>query len=80
MVKNIQNYDVNRDGVGKKGVLKVTGPIAYTKSIVPILSLHKYSIYETQLYIGLIYNNISKSHNGLFSKKHYSKIDEPIVL
>ena len=80
VVKNIQNYDVNRDGVGKKGVLKVTGPIAYTKSIVPILSLHKYSIYETQLYIGLIYNNISKSHNGLFSKKHYSKIDEPIVL
>lgn len=80
VVKNIQNYDVDRDGVGKKGVLKVTGPIVYTKSIIPILSLYKYTIYETQLYIGLIYNNISKSHINSFSKKHYSKIDELIVL
>ena len=80
VVKNIQNYDVDRDGVGKKGVLKVTGPLVYTKSIIPILSLYKYTIYETQLYIGLIYNNISKSHINSFSKKHYSKIDEPIVL
>ena len=80
VVKNIQNYDVDRDGVGKKGVLKVTGPIVYTKSIIPILSLYKYTIYETQLYIGLIYNNISKSHINSFSKKHYSKIDEPIIL
>ena len=80
VIENIKNYDVNRDGVGKIGVLTVTGPIAYTRTIVPIMSLYKYTIYEAHKYIGLIYNNISKSHIGLYSKKHYSKIDEPVIL
>src|SRR5262249_50786919 len=30
---NIARYDLSRDGVGKMGVLRVTGPIAYTQAI-----------------------------------------------
>jgi len=80
VIKNILNYNINIDGTAKLGVLKVTGPIAYTKSILPILSENKHTIYEQPEHIGLIYNNISKTHVSLFTSKHYSKINEPIII
>ena len=81
IIKNILEYDIKKDGTGKQGVLKITGPIAYTRSIIPLLSDNKYTIYEMNDHIGLLYNNIDTlSHIGLFENKHYSKLDEPIVL
>lgn len=80
VIKNIDNYNIDIDGVGKPGVLKVTGPIAYTKSIVPIVDKYNCRIVELNDYIGLIYNNLQQSHKNLFSKAHYSKIKEPIIL
>jgi hypothetical protein len=81
VIKNIVNYNVNIDGAGKQGVLKVTGPIAYTKSILPIFLDYKHTFYDTNELIGLIYSNINnRTHSTLFSKKHYSKITEPIIL
>jgi mannosyltransferase OCH1-like enzyme len=78
VINNIENYDIKKDGTGKTGVLKVTGPIAYTNSIMQVKANH--TIHESNEYIGLIYNNISKSHESLFSKTHYSLIKEPIIL
>ena len=80
VIHNIENYDIERDGTGKSSVLKITGPISYTKSIESIRNDHNHRIYETNTYIGLIYKNISESHKGLFSKPHYSKLDEPVIL
>lgn len=80
VIHNIENYDLERDGTGKPSVLKITGPITYTKSIESIRNDHDHIVYETDVYIGLIYNNVSKSHTGLFSKKHYSKLDEPVII
>lgn len=81
VIKNIVNYDIKKYGVGKPGVLKVTGPIEYTKSILPILQDHKYTIYEMNDHIGLLYNNINKiSHVKLFVNKHYSELTQPIIL
>ena len=81
VINNILEYDIKKDGTGKPGVLKLTGPIAYTKSILPLLSHNKYTIYEMNDHIGLLYNNIDNlTHVGLFSNKHYSKLDEPIVI
>jgi hypothetical protein len=81
VIKNILNYDIKIDGTGKPGVLKITGPIAYTKSIIPIMEENKYTIYEHNEHIGLLYNNIDeRTHVSLFSKTHYSNLDEPIIL
>jgi len=80
VIKNIYEYDVQLHGVGKPGVLKVTGPVPYTKAIVPILKNHKHRLFETESDIGLVYNNIGQNHTSLFKNKHYSKIREPIVL
>ena len=34
---NIDNYSIEHHGVGKPGVLRTTGPIAYTKAITPLV-------------------------------------------
>ncbi len=80
VIKNINEYDVTLHGMDKQGVLMITGPIAYTKAIIPIISNHKNRIFETNEDIGLIYNNIKKDHTYLFKNKHYSKVREAIVL
>ena len=80
VIHNIEKYDIKRDGTGRWGVLYITGPIQYTKSIESIRKDYKHHIYDVDSYIGLVYRNISKSHTGLFSNKHYSKLDEAIIL
>jgi mannosyltransferase OCH1-like enzyme len=86
VLANIENYSPESMGVGKPGVLKVTGPIIYTKTISPIRYKYSHRLVEFDEYIGLVYNNLSSgfslqtSHIGLFSKPHYSKINEPIIL
>ena len=80
---NILNYDIKKDGVGRSGVLKVTGPIVYTQSIQPLLSHYNHKIYKTNDYSGLVYNNLYSnffnSHRMFFTKKHYSKLSTPII-
>jgi hypothetical protein len=68
-------------------VLKVTGPIAYTLAISPIRSNYTYRLTACEEILGLRYNNISSSniinpmsHVNMFSKTHYSKIKEPIII
>jgi mannosyltransferase OCH1-like enzyme len=84
VINNIDDYSIDKYGVGKQGVIRVTGPIAYTKAIKKEIQENKknlkYRIIYSSEYIGLIYNNLKKSHVNLFSKTHYSKINEPIIL
>lgn len=80
VMRNIDNYKQNEIGVGKPAVLRVTGPIAYTKAILPLLNKYSHRFIEINDNIGLTYNNIDKSHKSLFSKKHYSQIFEPVII
>ena len=91
VIDNISNYKIETDGIGKPGVLTVTGPLAYTKSILPILSKYNHTLYETNDMCGMIYNNLDinvmdifnfniSSHVNLFNKLHYSKLKDPIIL
>jgi hypothetical protein len=83
IIANIQGYRLFVDGVGKFGVLRVTGPIPYTMAILPIEAMYPcrrvdiendfgvvYSIYESQSKKG--------GHKKLF-KKHYSQLKVPVV-
>lgn len=80
VIRNIDNYTVDRFGTGKIGVLRVTGPIVYTNAISPILNNHNHRFIDLNEFAGLIYNNIQKSHVNLFNKTHYSKLSEPIII
>lgn len=80
VIDNINNYNYNRDGFGKAGVLKVTGPYVYSKSIIPIVNKYNYKLFSDHIYSGLVYNSTKTDHREIIGGTHYSKINEPIVL
>jgi mannosyltransferase OCH1-like enzyme len=81
VVLNIENYEVARDGVGKQ-LLHITGPVAYTLAIMPLLDLYAHRLVEGEAELGFVYN-FCDSANGTKHKQlfhyHYSLLDEPIV-
>jgi len=79
VVSNIHNYNYNLDGFGKLGVLKVTGPYVYSKSIIPLLDKYSYKLFSDHIYSGLVYNSTKTDHREIIGGTHYSKITEPIV-
>lgn len=85
VINNIENYTVDKFGVGKMAVLKVTGPIAYTEAIVPIKDQYTHKLVASNYFLNLVYNNLDASyikhhsHHDLYSKTHYSKIKEPLI-
>jgi inositol phosphorylceramide mannosyltransferase catalytic subunit len=85
VTNNIRTYDPFSDGVGKKGVMKLTGPVAYTSAIMAIQDAHPHRLVEIEdLYFQYTIFPPTKSqkfgheHIGLFST-HYSTQVEPIV-
>lgn len=68
--------------VGKLGVLRLTGPIAYTKSIDQVMWAIRREL-ENDLDAGLRYNMQGQVYNQDHIKlmpNHYTKCKEPIIL
>lgn len=64
------------NSVGRTGVLRTTGPIAYTLAIYPLLDKHSYRFID-YLSCGLS-PSIDYNHFSIF-KSHYSLHEEPVV-
>lgn len=86
VIDNIQNYHISRNGIGRKGVIKTTGPVVYTVEIEKLRSSYPYRIVDIKNDFGIIYSIYKTSsevhdsnHEHIF-KKHYSKLITPIVL
>ncbi len=84
VLNKIDCYTPGVDGVGRYGVLRVTGPIAYTLAIEPLLKLHPHRFAESDGELGFEYNIISAStnpvgHRALF-KNHYTTLTEPLII
>ncbi|WP_184090209.1 glycosyltransferase [Sphingomonas xinjiangensis] len=72
VLKRIATYRPWRDGTGKPAVLKLTGPVIYTQTILPLLSDYPCKIIENEQAIGLEYSVVSgEGHRNLFAQ-HYS--------
>ena len=84
ILRNITVYNPALHGVGKPGVLRVTGPIAYTLAIAPLLGQHAHRRVDAERDLGLrysIYPMVDKAvhpHLSLF-KTHYSQSKESLV-
>ena len=81
---NVDRYDPLRDGVGKHGVMKLTGPVAYTAAITPIKELYPHRLVDVIGDLGFQYSiyPATKAHKyGHVAKfaSHYSKRVDPIV-
>jgi len=80
VLQNIKNYRPYFYGSGKEGVLKVSGPIAFTLAIEPILNNHSYRLVNSVEDLGYIYSiyNNHEIHKTIF-ENHYSTLLEPII-
>jgi inositol phosphorylceramide mannosyltransferase catalytic subunit len=80
VLTNILCYNPALDGTGWAGVLRTTGPTAYTLAILPHLPRHQHRIVDSLQELGFQYSIYasSRAHQRLFSS-HYAERSEPIV-
>lgn len=86
VLANIEKYNPSLHGIGKTGVIKVTGPVAYTASIAPLMPLYPHRLVKDHKELGLsysIYNNesdlqVNEIHKKSFNS-HYSLQTNPII-
>ncbi len=74
---NILNYSPNYFGVGRIGVLRTTGPIAFTQAVAPMLPNYPFrclDLQKTDLVYSIFGETWSPNENG----EHYSNQTHPI--
>lgn len=76
IVQNIERYRP-WTAVGRNGVVRTTGPIAYTQAIHPLLGEARHRL-TTEEEIGARMSISDYDHLGTF-KRHYSTLQEPVV-
>lgn len=81
---NIEHYNPILHDYGSWGVFNLTGPIAYTEPIYPLLDKYPNRLENNHEDLGLIYvaletNDSLGGHHQVFKKPHYSKLEESIV-
>jgi mannosyltransferase OCH1-like enzyme len=82
VLHNIDKYNPVQHQTGRAGVLWLTGPIAYTLAITPLMQHHRHRIVNGHDELGLQYNILGSStfasHKSLF-KYHYSDLADPVT-
>lgn len=79
---NIRTYSPAKFGVGKIGVLRLSGPICYTLAIRPLLEHYPCQIVNIRK-LGFrysLYEKLNDKDRHARSPSHYSNMDEPIIL
>ncbi|PPD56273.1 MAG: hypothetical protein CTY10_04965 [Methylotenera sp.] len=81
---NIRKYNPYIHDTGHWGTLNLTGPIAYTAAILPKLDKYPHRVERDNSKYGFIYSFYESRGEGSAHKalsiKHYTLIDEPIVM
>ena len=81
---NIQNYNPFIHDTGGWSVVNLTGPIAYSLAIAPLINLHTHRLERDNTKFGFIYSiyesrGISLGHHKIL-KKHYTLSDESLLI
>ncbi|TXN45458.1 glycosyltransferase [Methylobacterium sp. WL119] len=81
IIRNILNYNPWINGVGKRAVIRMTGPIAYTITITKNLSQYEVRQVRNETLLGMTYNTLPgvSDHKNLFVN-HYSKNTDPLII
>lgn len=66
-------------GTGKVGVMRLTGPMMYTRTIFPILAKYPCRRIENEAAIGLDYSVVPSDTHKTFFAKHYSTSEVSVV-
>lgn len=79
VLRNIARYIPELHGVGSYGVLRTTGPIAFSLAVGTVADPSL--VLPTNDDVGLVYTiyETAGAHRSMFTNKHYSDRSEPIV-
>lgn len=81
IMNNIDHYRPWIHGVGGRGVVRLTGPIAYTLAILPLLERYEHRRVRRDSDIGLMYCALQgPSHLSLVIKPHYRSLGDSVVI
>lgn len=83
VMSNIDTYETATAGVGFHGVFRLTGGIAYTLAILPLLAACPHRLVDSQFELGFVYSICEKSwhaHQTLFGATDYRYQTAPIIL
>lgn len=80
VLANIETYDRYLVGTGKIGVLRTTGPIAYTRAIAPLLPLHSHREIANEKAIGLEYSIAGGYDHKSSISTYYSELSTPVII
>ncbi|MHA0337026.1 glycosyltransferase family 32 protein [Sphingomonas aquatilis] len=75
---NIERYNPFRDGVGLE-VVRVTGPVAYTFAIEPLLARYPHRRVASEATLGLRYSVMAYHAHHVHFRGHYSQRMTPII-
>lgn len=79
VLSRVLSYRPWREGVGRPGVLRITGPIAYTQAIAPLLDQHPHRLIADPETAGLHYSLVGDYDHKAVFKRHYATLTTPIV-
>lgn len=79
VLTNIDNYRPWLHGTGGIGVLRLTGPLAYTLAIQPLLPTAAYRAVANETVVGLQYNIYKTTSHRAVYKTNYSLLTESVV-
>lgn len=82
VVTNVRSYSSRRFGVGALGVLRTTGPIAYSKAIAPLLGEHSHRLFDSEeagLVYSVFFTDTSNARHRKLFKQHYTRLKLPLV-
>ncbi|WP_010161886.1 glycosyltransferase family 32 protein [Sphingomonas sp. PAMC 26617] len=77
VLANIETYSPWMTNVGRIGVLRLTGPIAYTRAIHPIRDAYPHVLAKNETQFSLEYSGYKRA--TVFAAAHYSTLTTPIV-
>jgi inositol phosphorylceramide mannosyltransferase catalytic subunit len=80
VLANIETYDRYLVGTGKIGVLRTTGPIAYTAAIAPLLGRHNHREVADEKAVGLEYSIAGEYDHKSSIGGHYSELSSPVII
>lgn len=80
VMRNIDSYIPHMHGSGRNAVLRLTGPIAYTLAMLPLMQSNLHRLVADHDELGLDYSVYQENsdHKTLFGA-HYTELTHPIV-
>lgn len=79
VIDRLQNYKPWVYGIGMRGVLRTSGPIAYTLALRAAQSDNTIKVFKNHRDIGLVYCNVNKTVLKQIRKSAYARLRSPIV-